>query len=96
MVEATDAVELDDSALLNPLDGPAFRCVLGQRKMSPSSIIIIGVASKDAFQMALSQDDHVIQTFPTYRADDSFCIGILPGRPACRRDFLDSERDELL
>jgi hypothetical protein len=78
-VKAADALKFDDSPPLRRMDRPAVRCVFFQGKMSPRSIIVIGVASKDPFQMALSQDNHVVQAFLTYRADDSFGIGILPG-----------------
>ena len=78
-VKAADALKLDDPALYRRMDRPAFRCVFLQGKMSPRSIVVIGVASKDPLQMALSQDNHVVPALPTYRADDSFGIWILPG-----------------
>ena len=37
--------------------------------------------------MILIQDDHVVQTFATYAADDSFTIRVLPGRAWCDGDF---------
>lgn len=33
---------------------------------------VADVARRDAFQMALTQNHHVIQTFPPYGADDPF------------------------
>ena len=60
MVKATNALKFDDSPLLRRMDRSAFRCVLLQGKMSPRAIIVIGVASEDVLQMALSQDDDVI------------------------------------
>ena len=79
MVKAADALKFEDSPLLRRMGRSAFRCVLLQRKMSPRSMIIISVASEYVLQMALSQDDHVIQALPAYRADDPLGIGILPG-----------------
>jgi len=35
-------------------------------------------------QTGLVQNDHVIQAFPTNRADQSLNIGVLPGRLRCR------------
>ena len=78
MMEAANTLELDHHPLLWRLDRPAVRRILLQRQMRPHAVIIIGIAGEDAFQMKLSQDNHVIQTFSAYRADDPLSIGILP------------------
>ena len=79
MVEPTNSRWRDDPPLFTPFDGPVFRRVLLQGKMRPRSMIIIDVASEDMLQLAFSQDDHVIQAFPTYGTDNPLGIGILPG-----------------
>ena len=55
-------------------------------------MVIVSVAREDVLQMALPQNDHVIQALPTYRTDDPFGIGILPGRARCRQHLRYSKR----
>ena len=46
--------------------------------------------------MSFVQHDHMIQTIPAYRADNSFAVRILPRRPCCNQDFFDAHvRDPL-
>ena len=47
--------------------------------MRPAVLIVGEVLGEDAFQMSFVQDDHAVQTFSAYGADDAFAIGILPG-----------------
>ena len=42
--------------------------------------------------MTLVEDDDVIETFATDRADDALDIAILPWRPRCSDNFLDGHR----
>ncbi len=39
---------------------------------------VISITGENALQMALSQDDYLMQATPAYGADDPFDIGILP------------------
>src|ERR1019366_3087195 len=41
--------------------------------------------------MALTEDNDVVQTLPSYRAHKPFDVGILPRRPGCGDDCLDAE-----
>jgi hypothetical protein len=54
------------------------RGVLLQGQVGSGPVVVVQVPGKDAFQMALSQDNHVVEALTSYRADDSFRIGILP------------------
>ena len=47
--------------------------------MGPCSVVIVLVRGEDATQMALVEDDEVVQTLAPERADDSLDIRILPG-----------------
>ena len=42
-------------------------------------MVVMYIAEKDALEMTFSEHDYVIQAFPTYRADDAFCVGIAKG-----------------
>lgn len=43
------------------------------------AVVVVDVAQQDAFEMALSQNNHVVQTFPAYGADDPFAYGFCQG-----------------
>ncbi len=78
MVETTNAATLDYPPLLARLDRSTVRGVLLQGQVGSGPVVVVQVPGKDAFQMALSQNNHVIEALTSYRADDSFRIGILP------------------
>jgi len=42
--------------------------------------------AKDAAQMPVVEDDHVVQTLAANGADHAFDVRILPGRARCRAD----------
>jgi len=46
--------------------------------MRSCTVVVVEVARLDALEMTLSQDIHVIHTFPAYGADDPFGIRVLP------------------
>jgi hypothetical protein len=53
--------------------------------MRSEFVVVAGVARKDPAQMALAEDDDVIEAFPADRADQSLRMPVLPGRPRRRR-----------
>jgi hypothetical protein len=61
------------------LDLTMYWGVLLQRSMCPRLIIICGVGAEDPAQMRLTEHDHVVEAFPSDRADKSLNISILPG-----------------
>ena len=63
-----------------PLNRPMNGSVLAQSSMSPRFIIVGGKLAKDPAQVSLSEHDHVVNTFPSDRADQSLCVRILPRR----------------
>jgi hypothetical protein len=42
-------------------------------------MVIVEVRCEDAAQMALVEDDQVVQTLAAYRTDDPLDVSILPG-----------------
>ena len=61
------------------LDRTMNRSILLQRSMCPRFIIIGGVCAEDPAQMRFTEHDHVVEAFPSDRADKSLNVSILPG-----------------
>ena len=51
-----------------------------QRAMNAQLIIIAGILAEDPAQVRLPKHDHVVETFPSDRADQSLHASILPRR----------------
>ena len=58
--------------------------------MRANVVIICKIQCQYSLQVDFVQHDHVIQTFSTDGADDSFSVGILPGRSRRSGDFVGS------
>ena len=61
------------------LDRPMARRILGQGQVRPDFVVISGICSKDPAQMALAENDDVIEAFTADRADQSLRVPVLPG-----------------
>lgn len=59
--------------------------------MRPRLVIVIEEVSDELLQVALIQDDDVIEEFATKRADKSFDKGVLPRRPRRDAHFFDAQ-----
>jgi len=46
--------------------------------MCSSTVVVIDVGGEDAAEMALIEDDDVVQALPSDRADGSLDVGVLP------------------
>ena len=64
--------------------------------MRSEFIVVAGVARKDPAQMALAEDDDVIEAFPADRADQSLRMTVLPRRPRRRRVIAYAHRRKTL
>jgi hypothetical protein len=78
-MESPDLWKGDDATLAGWLSRSRLRTIFPKRQMSPGSVVIIEVRGKDPTQMALVQDDHVIQAFTPDRSDNALGKCILPG-----------------
>jgi len=87
MVQATDFADWHNLPQLRPLDWPSVRCILAERKMGSGAVVVRAVASQDVVQMALAEDEDVVETLSPDRADEAFREGILPGAGGRRQDF---------
>src|SRR5882724_339646 len=81
-MQATDFGNLHDPACLGKLDGPDVRRILVERKMRASPVIVGEVAGQDAAQVAFAENQNVIQTLASDRADEPLGERILPGCPS--------------
>ena len=78
MVEPADLGQFDDLAHARRLDRPWLGRILAQREMRARLVIVRKVSFQNSMEMALAEDDHVVETFSTYGAHQAFGIRILP------------------
>src|SRR5262249_11905539 len=62
------------------LNCPMERRVFVERAMNSRHIIISSILPKDPTEVPLPEHDHVVETFPSDRADQSLRVRILPRR----------------
>ncbi len=90
VMQATDFGNLHDPARLGELDGPDVRRILVEREMRARPVIVGEVAGQDAAQVAFAENQSVIQTLASDRADEPLGERILPGAKRRRQDFTDA------
>ena len=78
MVQTTDLWNGDHLPSVWRMNRTGIRAVLSQRQMRSGSVIVVLVRREDLKQMALGEDDQVVQTFPPNRPDGSLDVWILP------------------
>ena len=54
-------------------------------------VVISEIATENPFEMALVEDNHVIQTLSADATNDAFDIGILPRAPRCAGTVFQSQ-----
>jgi hypothetical protein len=74
------------------LDGPGLGTILAEREMRAALVMIFKVSREHSAEVTLIEDDDVIETFATDRADDAFNIGVPPRRSRRDDDFLYGHR----
>ena len=90
MMQAADLRSRNDLSLTWRLYFARRRRIAIQRQVRAYVVIICKIQSQNSLQMNFVQYDQVIQTFSTDGADESFSVGILPGRSWRSGDFVDS------
>ena len=78
MMQAADLSNGDNLSDPGWHDRARVRTILVERKMSPSSMVVIDIRGQDAAQMALVEDHEVVETFAPDRTDHSLDVGVLP------------------
>ena len=86
-MQATNFGNRDDRAERRWLDRPSVGCILVERQVSASPVIVRG---EDASQVPLAENDDMVQTRAPDRADESLREGILPWAARGRENFTDS------
>src|SRR5262249_16883027 len=89
MVKSTDLWNLNYPARLGRLNGTDFWSVLIQRQVRARFVIIAEIVFEQSAQMAVIQDDHMIQTLATNGSDHTFHVAVLPRTPWCNANLLD-------
>src|SRR5205814_634353 len=60
------------------IGGAWYRCILVQRQVSSRAIVVGHVRQQHVTQMAFAKHHDMINAFPADRADQPFCISVLP------------------
>jgi hypothetical protein len=89
VVQAADFGKLYDPPRRWKLDRPSVGCILVEREVSASPMIVREVRGEDASEVPLAQNEHVIQALAPDGADEPFREGILPRALRCREDLYD-------
>jgi hypothetical protein len=90
MVQAADFRQLHDPFDLGRLDPPDVRRILIEREVSAGPVIVREVRGQDASQVALAENNDMVQALAPHRADEALSKGILPRPVRGREDFLDT------
>ena len=90
MMQAAHFGNRDDPAEFRPLSWPAVGCILFEREVSARPVIVREVARQGAAQVPFAEDEDVIQTLASDRADEPLGERILPGAMRRRQDFTDA------
>src|SRR2546422_6472780 len=91
-MQATDPGDSHDGTERRRLNAPRNRCVPLQAEMWTRDVVVVDVSTEDAPQVPFAEDDQVVQAFAPDRSDDSFGVGVLPGRLRRGEDFPDTDR----
>jgi hypothetical protein len=89
-VQATDFGDWHDLPQLRPLDRSPVRRILGEGEVGPGALVVLEVPGEDASQVALAQDEDMVETLSADRADQAFREGILPRASRSREDLSDA------
>ena len=73
------------------LNVPLKRRILAQREVRAGALVVVEVRFQDAPQTGLIEHDHMIQAFPTNRADQSLNVGVLSGRLRRRENLTNAQ-----
>ena len=89
VMQPTYLWDFPDWANLWSLDGPRQRTIHVQCPVCAPVMIILEVLGQEPPQMALVQDDHVVQAFAADAANEPFHVGILPWALGGDEDLFD-------
>ena len=79
MMQTADLGEGNNIASGGKLYGTRTWAVLVEREMCSGVMMMLKIARQNATQVALIEDDHVIEAFTANRTDETLDVGSLPG-----------------
>src|SRR6266849_3461510 len=93
-MQPADLGDSDDGTKRRRLNAPRDRRIPLQGEMWTRDVVVVDVVTQDAPQVPFAEDDQVVQAFPPDRPDDSFGVGVLPGRLWGGEDLTDTDRPD--
>jgi hypothetical protein len=75
MVQAADFRQLHDPFDLGRLDPPDVRRIIIEREVSAGPVIVREVRGRDASQVALAENNDMVQALAPHRADEALSKG---------------------
>ena len=76
------------------MTGAGGERVLGEGEMRAGAMVVVEIGCEKSAEMALTEDDDVVEALASYQADQSLDEGVLPGRAGRAQDFLDADARE--
>ena len=86
-MQTAELRDLDD--LSDARDLPRKWTLLVEAQVGPRSVVISEIRSQGLFKMPGVEDHEMVQAVSSYRADQAFDVGILPGTPGCGQQLFD-------
>jgi hypothetical protein len=80
MVPTTHQRHLDHRAILRRLNGPWNGTITGEGPARPYFLVIFEIGLERLVELGLIDDDNLVQTFSSDRADESLDVRLLPRR----------------
>ena len=96
MMQTAHLREGDNLACRGRLDGARLQTILVEGQMGSGTVMILKIARQDVPQVTLVEDDDVIQTFATDRANDALDEGVLAARSWSGNDLFDAHRRDAI
>ena len=90
VMEATELWNCDN--LSNLQRRSRKRTLLVEAQMGSRFVVVAEIRRQRFLEMASVQDDVVVQTLPSNRADESLGVWIVPGTSRCCESLLDAQR----
>ena len=78
MVQAANLWEGNNGTCRGWLYRARLGAILVEREMRAASVVVFKICRQHTAQVTVIEDDDVIETFATDRADDALDIGVLP------------------
>jgi len=89
-VEAASFRDLHDIPALGALHRPRRRAVHGEGAVTTPRVVVLEIVAEEPAEVALAEDNDVVEALAADAADHSLGERVLPGVPRSGEDFLDA------